>query len=214
MDWIIANWQLIVGALVVSGALDAAAGLIPDRYIPYVGIVRRFITALRDRKNLQRAVFCLVCALAAGGCAILDATGGPEGVCAGPTVYVDRAGAVQTMDDPMQTTLCRLDPYPSTSKLTLFVVNDVALRKGAYTPEDVFVFTAKVRGYLSVPAATTKTVSMAVLADIQEVPELVIAGSMLEDPKYQLDLPIDDFTWYFLNKHLNEQDALARMFMD
>lgn len=223
--WVVDNWQIITGALVACGAVDAAAGFIPDRYIPYIGIVRRFIHILIEttgRKTMKKVIMFLPLFLiplmlftsCQGVQNLKSAVGPADGVCVGPVKYVDRAGQVQTMSDPSTTTLCMLDPYPTSSKLTLFTVNDVALRKKAYTPDDVFKFTKKARGYLNAPNATVQSVVKEVLLDIKPVPELIIAGSMLDDPRFEnSNLPIDDFTYYFLNKHLNEQDALASMFV-
>ena len=214
-NWAIDNWQYIAGALVASGIIDVVMGLIPDRYLPYIGFVRRLIKALGQKRSPGKLpIISILAMMLFISCGMNASSNGyqPEGICQGPTQYFDRNGALLTMVDPAFTTLCRIDPYPTATKITLFAVNDLALHKKAYTPEDVLAFTENVRGYLKAPGATVQSVVSLVITDIKKIPELFIAGNMLTDPRYRVDLPINDFTLYFLNKHLNEQDVIAILF--
>lgn len=47
-DWIVDYWP----ALIAAGVVDAAVGFIPDKWIPYIGMVKRLIAATKkiDKK--------------------------------------------------------------------------------------------------------------------------------------------------------------------
>lgn len=62
VKWINDYWPVMVAAGVF---LDAVAGYLPDRWVPYLGVIKRIVGALRGRKEL--AVLLLIMPLI--GCA-------------------------------------------------------------------------------------------------------------------------------------------------
>lgn len=135
-----------------------------------------------------------------------------SGPCTGPSMYQDKTGAWLEMKKPMETTLCKLDPYWTESRVGFMIVNDIALRKKLYKPADVYAGTAKIRAAKDAPGATVGTVVLETVNLIGQYPELFIATRTLETYKQNDDLIIDPFTSFHIGKLLDDNDALAAMF--
>jgi hypothetical protein len=132
--------------------------------------------------------------------------------CATPSSFIDRNGDAIVMEDPSQTAICKVDPFWSETKLSLLVVNNVALRKKLYTPEQARAGVMKIRQALDIPGATIGSIAAAAIGLIGTYPELYIATTTLEDYTNRTDLPIDEFSYYHINKHLLQQLGLIAMF--
>ena len=52
MAWIIANWEMIAIAGGILLGADGLGGILPDRFVPYIGLLRRIVTAMQGRKKV------------------------------------------------------------------------------------------------------------------------------------------------------------------
>ena len=51
LEWIYENWDLLIVIVGVGGVLDAIAGYLPDRFVPYIGLVRRIVEILAGTRG-------------------------------------------------------------------------------------------------------------------------------------------------------------------
>jgi len=131
-------------------------------------------------------------------------------ICTGPTQFVDPNGEVRTVNDPSITTLCKVDPYWTETEIAFFTFNAVAIKRGAYTTQQALDFTNKLREWKkNNKYGTLGSFASYTLTLIVKVPELVVAQKSLQRYTAFTNLIIDDFTWYFIDKHMNDQDAIA-----
>jgi hypothetical protein len=50
MEWLKENLDLIAYLISAVGGLDVIAGYLPAKWVPYVGLIRRIVEALKKRK--------------------------------------------------------------------------------------------------------------------------------------------------------------------
>lgn len=168
---------------------------------------------MKTVKTFGILTFIMFLGISLSGCALMAKDGAWVGACWGPQKWVDREGNIQTMERPEETALCRIDPYWTDTEIALFAVNAFALKKGKYKPTDVYAVIESIRTqYYSKPGISVGQLATYASLQIGQSPELFIASKTLERYAKYVDMPMDDFSWYQINKHLQDQELLAKMY--
>lgn len=76
-QWVTDNWVLL---LAIGAAIETLAGIIPDKWVPYIGAIRTFFRVLKGKGKAGKASVGAMAVLAVLGALVLMAAG-----CAGMT---------------------------------------------------------------------------------------------------------------------------------
>lgn len=134
-------------------------------------------------------------------------------ICTGPQQWVDTQGIVHVMESPQHTALCRVDPYWVETEIALFAVNACALKDEMYEPQAVYTIINSIRSfyYNNSSEITVSQLAIYITVQLEDYPELFVAGKILR--QYQkFSIKMDGFTWYHIDKHLTDQELLAKMY--
>lgn len=140
--------------------------------------------------------------------------GTPPTICTGPQHWVDTQGTAHTLEDSQRTALCRIDPYWAETELALFAVNTYALETERYEPEAVYIVIDAIRGfyYSHVPEVTVAQLATFVAVQLKDSPELFVVNKVLQRYQKFPTIKLDAFSWHHINRHLVDQELLAKMY--
>jgi len=145
------------------------------------------------------------------GCSGLKIT--PPTICTGVQQWVDREGTIQIMQDPQETAICKIDPWWSETETALFAVNAFALKNNKYKPADVYRVIDGIRDtYYNTPGITVAQLATYAAMQLSNSPELFIASKTLGRYQTFINVKMDDYSWYHINRHLQDQELLAKMY--
>lgn len=65
------NWELITTIVLACGGFEALMGFLPDKWVPYVGIIRRLVVAAAKKGGVIPVIF-LVIVLFISGCGVFS----------------------------------------------------------------------------------------------------------------------------------------------
>ncbi|HLA02193.1 MAG TPA: hypothetical protein VJ019_05475 [Aestuariivirga sp.] len=174
LEWIKENWELIIAIVGVGGVLDAIAGFLPDRFVPYIGLVRRIVDILA-RTPGGRANLALIALALLANCGTLG-IGKPPSICddlaPGNSVLCDLAA--------------RADINLEVMGDLIMVVNLRAIKEGAYTAADAQRALQGIRDAVSatnvLAAAELRALALRYISDF---PELLLISRYI----YVIDSP-------------------------
>ena len=174
LEWIYENWDLLIVIVGVGGVLDAIAGYLPDRFVPYIGLVRRIVEILAGTRG-GRVAMALIPLMLLVGCGTLG-IGKPPSICddlaPGDSVLCDLAA--------------RADINLEVLGDLIMVVNLRAIREGAYTAADAQRALQGIRDAVSVTnvlsAAELRALALRYISDF---PELLLISRYI----YVIDSP-------------------------
>jgi hypothetical protein len=162
-DFVSNNWEWILIVVTALGGVDAIAGMLPDKLVPYVGIARRLLIALAKKGGTAIMWLVIGAGVALIGCAGLHIMEPAPSVCDGLmaensvlcSVAVDNGLNLETVGDFIMVGYLRL------------------IHEGVLTKEGVTSFFNDVRYVLDydISAADLKTW---VFGYVDEYPELML----------------------------------------
>lgn len=169
INWIQDNWALL---LAISAAIDALAGFLPDRWLAYIGLIRRVIMALKPGGT--KVMLALIGLLIMQGCSGSPLKA-PVSVCAkipfGESVLCDLA---------------------QKSNVTLEVVGDLimvinlrAIKEEVYSADDARKVLETIKKAIAVQSLTASDLRSLILKYVDDYPELILVSRYI----YKLDTP-------------------------
>lgn len=169
INWIQDNWALL---LAISAAIDALAGFLPDRWLAYIGLVRRVIMALKPGgTKIMLALIGLLIMQSCSGSPLKA----PVSVCA--------------EIPPGESVLCDL---AEKSNVTLEVVGDLimvinlrAIKEKAYSADDARKVLETIKKAIAVQSLTASDLRSLILKYVDDYPELILVSRYI----YKLDTP-------------------------
>lgn len=170
--------------------LDVGAGVIPDRFVPYIGLIRRVLREIMKRKESKMLlIFALLFSI---GCAHMQ----PSSVC----------------DTDKQSLICEKIPQPEHADIALQLVNVRALKNDQYTAQEVLDFLNTCEAFLEEDITYGKFVKWlgAYVEDVEL--EVVILSNYLSVLK--VDTPISEYDRMLLQEHIERQKEVVQMYME
>lgn len=159
IEWISDNWGLLIA---ISAAIDALAGFLPDKYLAYIGVIRRIVGVLKKTPKAM-ILFLLVFIVSCG------TMQQPPSIC-------DNL-------QPGESVLCDLAKQAGVQLEfigdVLMVVNLRAIKEGLYTASQARDAIQNVINTVALDGATTAQVRAIILENAAEYPELLLASRYL-----------------------------------
>lgn len=177
-------------AVLIAFLLDIGAGMIPDKYVAYIGLVRRILRGIMKRKETK--MLLIIVLLFTVGCAYMQ----PSSVC----------------DTDERSLICEKIPQPEHADIALQLVNVRALKNDYYSAQKVLKFFDMCESFLE------KDVTYGVFVKwlgsyIEDVElEVVILSNYLNVLK--VDIPISDYDRMLLQEHIERQKEIVQMYME
>ena len=190
MEWIAENKEIV--AVLTPVLLDLIAGLIPDKMMPYVGVLRRILRAISKRKGKGLSVL-LLALLVASGCAVTDHKGDtcPEGV---------------------DSVICDKIADPARADILLQLTNARLLKKGRYDADQAMAFLDWCESAVN-GAVTYQNLARQLSRELSEYRlEVLILSGHIDTLK--IDLPISDHDRGLLKTHIARQKSLVQFYRE
>lgn len=170
---------------------DFIAGVIPDEYVRYIGIVRRILRQIYKRKN-GTMVLLIALVFTFMGCS-----------------YIQTSKVCETEQKSL---ICEKIPHPEQAGILLQIANITALKKDAYSAEQAFKFLDDVESFLK--EADTYGNACRWIAnemDKYDLEVLILSGyiDILNIPE-----TITEYDRELLLKHIERQRALIKTYVE
>lgn len=191
MEWIAENKEVV--AVLTPVALDLIAGVIPDRYIPYIGMLRRALRAISKRKK-GASVFVLIVVLLAAGCALTKK---------------DRSEVCPKDADSV---ICESIPDPGRADILLQLANVRLLKEDQYNAEQALDFLTQCEKLID-ETETYQDVARQLSRHLNEYKlEILILSGYIDT--LDVDLPVSEYDRELLRAHIDRQKQLIESYAE
>ena len=205
LQFIDTYWPIFIAAGIF---LDAISGYVPDKYLPYIGLIRRLVGALRGKPGLKMWLLLFVlpafigCATTPTGSGICDNV--PEGQVSVICLLSDKIGAT-----------------PEKVSAVLQIANVGLLQAEAYNAETGYVFVnqliAEITKVKEIGALITYMDAILYVARRYELlPVEVQAAFVIINPAnlgaHEIDVPLSDYDLGLIIGHLQKQRILIELY--
>lgn len=175
----------------VSAFFDGLAGVLPDKYTKYIGVLRRVFSVFKKNKKTVAKCIALPLIIVGVGCSGMQ----PSQVC--------------KTEEP--SVICEKIPQPEHADIILQIGNLRAIKGDIYSGKEAIAFLEKCEAILS-EQKTYKDLTQKLVAEINEVDiEIIVLSEYVN--KLKVDLPISDFDRNLLKQHIENQKKIIKLYM-
>lgn len=179
-------------AILLAIVADFGAGALPDRYIPYIGILRRVIKMIMKNKGAKMSLI-LVLLVSVMGCAHME----KSSVC----------------DTEQESLICDKIPQPENADILLQLANVQMLKEEAYSAEDALNFLDMCESFLSEETVTYAGMVRWLSTKMEDYSlEIFVLSGYVET--LQIPQTLTDFDRNLLLSHIEHQRNLIKAYME
>lgn len=183
------NPEIVV--VIIAIIADFGAGVIPDHYLKYVGVIRRI--AQKIMRNKGKASLVLAVLLLSVGCAHMQ----PSSVC----------------DTEQESLICENIPQPENADILLQLANARLLKSETYSAEEALNFLDMCESFLTKDAVSYEGLAQWLVTKMDEysLEVFVLSGyvSTIRSPQM-----ISDYDRQLLLKHIEHQRNLIKTYQE
>jgi len=176
----------------IGAFFDGVAGVLPDKYTKYIGVLRRVFNVFKRNKKTVAKCIVLPLLVVGMGCSSMQ----PSPVC----------------ENEKNSLICEKIPQPKHADILLQLGNLRAIKEDVYSGKQAINFLEKCEGIIS-EQKTYKDLTQKLISQIDEVDvEIIVLSNYLN--KLKVDLPISDFDRNLLKQHIAHQKRIIELYMN